>query len=110
MARCTNETVEPVDTYVGLQIRMRRKALGWTQKELADAMGLSFQQVQKYEVGANRIAASTLARCATALSCQPGDFFPGTGDVHAEIKPLSFLADTPGGAELEALYRHLLPD
>lgn len=49
--------------------------MGITQKELGDAVGVSFQQIQKYEKGANRIGASTLSCLSTALGCKPSDFF-----------------------------------
>lgn len=60
---------DPLDVSVGARIRLRRKAIGVSQSVLADRLGVSFQQVQKYERGANRIAASTLIRCAKALDC-----------------------------------------
>ncbi len=53
-------TPHPVDIHVGARVRMRRKLLGMTQTDLADTMGLTFQQVQKYERGTNRISASRL--------------------------------------------------
>lgn len=109
MARGDKDGVEPVDAYVGQQIRVRRKSLGMSQKDLADAVGLSFQQVQKYEAGVNRLAASTLARCARALSCSPGDFFPADLEIHPST-PLFPLIALPGGAELEVLYRGMTPD
>lgn len=57
-----------LDTAIGTRIRARRRQLGLTQSELAERLGVSFQQVQKYEQGANRIAASTLVAAAAALS------------------------------------------
>ena len=50
----------PVDKHVGSRIRMRRMMLGFSQEKLGDALGLTFQQVQKYEKGANRVGASRL--------------------------------------------------
>jgi transcriptional regulator with XRE-family HTH domain len=58
---------DPIDVRVGLRIRMVRKGLGLTQSALADAIGLSFQQVQKYERGANRVSASMLVHTARFL-------------------------------------------
>src|SRR5687768_17538019 len=58
----------PVDRHVGLRIRMRRKELGISQEKLADALGLTFQQVQKYERAANRVSASKLFEIARALN------------------------------------------
>lgn len=62
-----DKTPNPVDLYVGGRIRMRRRTLGVSQEKLADDLGLTFQQVQKYERGANRVAASTLLTAAQAL-------------------------------------------
>jgi transcriptional regulator with XRE-family HTH domain len=62
-----NSTPDPIDVDVGARIRARRVFLGLSQTKLADALGLTFQQVQKYERGDNRVAASTLVRVAAAL-------------------------------------------
>jgi transcriptional regulator with XRE-family HTH domain len=67
----------PVDREVGLRVRMRRKELGVSQERLADALGITFQQVQKYERGANRISASKLWEIARALNTPVGYFFEG---------------------------------
>lgn len=64
---------EAVEAEIGERIRNRRAVLGMSQAELADRIGMSFQQVQKYERGANRIASSILVRVADALNCAPGD-------------------------------------
>lgn len=64
---------EAVEAEIGERIRNRRAVLGMSQAELADRIGMSFQQVQKYERGANRIASSILVRVADALKCAPGD-------------------------------------
>ena len=66
-----------VDVHVGERVRHRRKFLGISQSELADAIGLTFQQVQKYERGSNRISASKLFEIATALKTSAGYFFEG---------------------------------
>lgn len=68
---------EEVEAEIGERIRSRRAALGMSQAELADRIGMSFQQVQKYERGANRIASSILVRVADALNCAPGDLLVG---------------------------------
>ncbi|MDP3749308.1 MAG: helix-turn-helix transcriptional regulator, partial [Phenylobacterium sp.] len=52
---------DPIDTQVGMQIRARRKSIGSSQSTLAEAIGVSFQQVQKYERGANRVSASMMS-------------------------------------------------
>jgi transcriptional regulator with XRE-family HTH domain len=64
---------EAVEAEIGERIRNRRATLGVSQAELADRIGMSFQQVQKYERGSNRIASSILVRVADALECAPGD-------------------------------------
>jgi transcriptional regulator with XRE-family HTH domain len=71
----------PVDRHVGLRIRMRRKELGISQERLAESIGLTFQQVQKYERAANRVSASKLWEMSRALSTNIGYFYEGLGDV-----------------------------
>src|ERR1700712_5176962 len=61
------------DVQVGQRIRARRLWLGLSQSELGAALGLSFQQVQKYERGANRVSAAVLVRIAERLAVSPGD-------------------------------------
>ena len=63
----TDRSPNPVDLHVGGRIRMRRKLLGVSQERLADDLGLTFQQVQKYERGANRVSASKLYEIAKSL-------------------------------------------
>lgn len=70
----------PIDVHVGLQVRLRRKELKISQEKLAEALGLTFQQVQKYERGANRISASKLYEIARALHVPIGWFFEGLSD------------------------------
>ncbi len=67
----------PVDLHVGMRIRARRKSLGLSQDKLAMALGLTFQQVQKYERGANRISASKLYEAARILGVPIPFFFEG---------------------------------
>jgi transcriptional regulator with XRE-family HTH domain len=71
------ENGHPVDRHVGAQIRLRRRSLGMSQSVLADRVGLTFQQIQKYERGANRVSASMLYEIAKALDAPLGDFFEG---------------------------------
>ena len=66
-----------VDAHVGRRIRERRKALGLSQEKLGDALGISFQQVQKYEIDLNRVSASRLWDTAKALEVDVGYFFEG---------------------------------
>lgn len=65
-----------VDVFVGARISLRRSALGLSQTALAQQLGISFQQVQKYETGQNRISASRLHRVATVLGTSVEAFFP----------------------------------
>ena len=67
---------DPVDAFVGARIALRRAAMGLSQTVLAQRLGVSFQQVQKYETGANRISASRLHRLAVVLATSPAAFFP----------------------------------
>ena len=66
-----------VDCHVGQQIKIRRVLQGISQAALAASIGVSFQQIQKYEKGANRISAGHLFELARALSCTPNDLFEG---------------------------------
>ena len=68
---------EPTDTFVGQNIRLFRKAKGLSQTQLGDAIGVTFQQVQKYENGFNRVGSSRLVRIATALDVPVQSFFAG---------------------------------
>ncbi|MEE4211090.1 MAG: helix-turn-helix transcriptional regulator [Parvularcula sp.] len=69
-----------VDLHVGQRLRQRRTLLGMTQQKLADAVGIKFQQIQKYESGANRISASRLWVIATALDVPVSHFFEGLSE------------------------------
>lgn len=77
----------PVDVHVGARVRLRRTLLGMSQERLGDALGLTFQQVQKYERGANRIGASRLYDLARALQVPVGFFFDDLPDGVAEGGP-----------------------
>jgi len=67
----------PIDTHVGNRVRMRRMVVGLSQEKVAKALGLTFQQVQKYEKGTNRISASRLHRLASILQVTVPFFFEG---------------------------------
>ena len=73
----TRSSPNPIDIYVGSRLRMRRMMLGMSQEKLADAFGLTFQQVQKYEKGTNRISASRLQQAANLLQVPVPFFFEG---------------------------------
>jgi transcriptional regulator with XRE-family HTH domain len=108
------EGPHPVDRHVGLHIRMRRKALGISQERLAEALGLTFQQVQKYERGANRVSASKLFEIARALKTNVAYFYEGLEDEAHEPAARGFIGAnaqqfllTPEGLELAATFPKL---
>lgn len=72
-----NRSPKDVDIFAGEQLKKRRKELGMSQKVLAEALGVTFQQVQKYEKGLNRIGASRLYDLCEALKTKPSYFFKG---------------------------------
>jgi|AGTN01.2.fsa_nt_gi Predicted transcriptional regulators len=74
-ARLPDGEPNPVDLHVGSRLRLRRTLLGLSQEELGGAMGLTFQQIQKYERGANRISASRLFDLSRVLSVPVSFFF-----------------------------------
>jgi transcriptional regulator with XRE-family HTH domain len=80
--------------HVGARIRLRRNMLRVTQEKLGEALGLTFQQVQKYERGANRVGASRLLEMARVLDVPVGFFFDDTDPVRAPAMP-SFAEPTP---------------
>ncbi len=67
----------PIDKHVGSRVRMRRVLLGMSQEKLGEALSLTFQQVQKYEKGTNRIGASRLQQISKTLNVPPAYFFDG---------------------------------
>lgn len=73
----------PIDRHVGLRVRMRRLMLDMSQTELGNALGLTFQQIQKYEKGANRIGASRLQQIAQVLQVPVTFFFDGAPNAPA---------------------------
>ena len=75
-----------VDEFVGARVRERRKQLGLSQERLADTLGVSFQQVQKYEIGINRVAAGRLYDISNSLDVDIGYFFKGVEKATARKK------------------------
>ena len=102
-----------IDVLVGKRIRARRHAMGVSQTELGDAIGVKFQQIQKYETGANRVSASRLWAVAEKLGVDVVYFFGGIkrSDESAEvtdepIDKMEFLSDRDA-IEMMELYRKL---
>jgi transcriptional regulator with XRE-family HTH domain len=79
----------PTDKHVGARVRMRRMMLGMSQEKLGDALGLTFQQVQKYEKGANRIGASRLQQISHILQVPVSFFFDGAPNVPGQPEGLT---------------------
>src|SRR6187455_1914404 len=79
----TKKTPNPTDKHVGSRVRMRRMMLGMSQEKLGDALGLTFQQVQKYEKGTNRIGASRLQQISEVLQVPVSFFFEGVPNATA---------------------------
>ena len=77
MAKRKKEAPDPIDRHVGARVKARRTGLGVSQSDLGKVIDVTFQQVQKYENGSNRIGASNLFKIATALGVEVGYFFEG---------------------------------
>jgi transcriptional regulator with XRE-family HTH domain len=103
----------PIDVHVGGRIRMRRLLLGMNQETLANALGLTFQQVQKYEGGANRVSASRLSAMAEILGVPISYFFgdlrPDDADVSPEDREWREHLQRPETIELIRMY-YAIPD
>lgn len=98
----------PIDVHVGMRIRQRRWMMGMTQQQLAEMVGTKFQQIQKYETGANRVSASRLWWIAQALEVGVEHFFdemkPNPED-GAEVTKLSVADDKFNQREAQELLR-----
>lgn len=109
-----------IDKHVGNRVRMRRLMLSMSQDKLANALDVSFQQVQKYEKGTNRVGASRLQKIAQILQVPVGFFFDGAPNIDAppspagasEVPPPSYFFDflaTPDGLALTKAFTQI-PD
>lgn len=96
------DTPHPIDLAVGMRIRMRRDELGLTQQDLARAVGVTFQQVQKYERGTNRVSASRLIQIAERLKTTGSALLGEDGSETAEIQ--GSLLSEPGAIDLLRAY------
>jgi transcriptional regulator with XRE-family HTH domain len=105
----------PIDAHVGSRMRMRRMMLGMSQEKLATAFGVSFQQVQKYEKGMNRMGSSRLQHAATVLNVPVSYFFEGGADGPFESPsdlPPSYVDDfvtTSDGLRLMKAFMRIRP-
>ena len=96
----------PIDIHVGSRVRLRRMMLGMSQEKLGDQLGITFQQIQKYEKGTNRIGASRLQNIARVLSVPVSFFFedapggpsetPGVAEPAATNYVVDFLSSSEG--------------
>ena len=111
--RAQPDNLTVIDLYVGANIRIRRKELGLSQIQLAEAVGVSFQQLQKYERGTNRVSSSTLFVMSKVLKVPIQFFFAGLGDQADGIAPASAgvgdLLSENGSLQLLSTYRRLTP-
>jgi transcriptional regulator with XRE-family HTH domain len=96
MGQVAKKVPNPIDRHVGSRVRMRRMMLGMSQEKLGDALGLTFQQVQKYEKGANRIGASRLQQISQILQVPVSFFFEGAPSQRTD-RPEGF-AEAPSPA------------
>ncbi|MFV0298375.1 MAG: helix-turn-helix domain-containing protein [Hyphomicrobiaceae bacterium] len=84
----------PIDVYVGSRVRLRRMLLGISQEKLGERLGLTFQQVQKYEKGVNRIGASRLFDLSVVLEVPIAFFFEDAPADEARVQPASGFAES----------------
>lgn len=111
MRTLDSDAPDPIDIHVGRQLRVHRLALGVSQQALADALAVSFQQIQKYESGANRISASKLYKASRALGIAPSALFEGL-EVDDGSNVLGQYADfiaVPSSNRLAAAFPQLTP-
>ena len=108
MASKPEASADPIDVAVGARIRLLRKLKGLSQQALAEAAGVTFQQIQKYERGSNRVSASMLARIAGTLDAPVAEMFGETNPNNSGAidEVVSLLAE-PGALELLKAYADL---
>jgi len=113
MAEENKKKPNPIDTHVGSRIRLRRNMLGMSQEKLGENLGITFQQIQKYEKGTNRVGASRLQAIASILGVPVSFFFedaPGqdhAGTGFSEESPTAFAMEfcsTPEGLQLNRAF------
>jgi transcriptional regulator with XRE-family HTH domain len=94
---------DPTDVHVGSRVRLRRNMLGLSQEKLGEAIGLTFQQIQKYERGANRIGASRLHDLSRVLDVPVSFFFDDIDPVRAPAIPGGFSEPPADGFDADPL-------
>lgn len=102
----TKKTPNPIDIHVGSRVRLRRMMVGMSQEKLGEQLGITFQQIQKYEKGTNRIGASRLQHIARVLTVPVSFFFedapggapqqPGMGEENSASFVVDFLSTSEG--------------
>jgi len=102
----TRQGPDPIDVAVGARVRIRRRWLGFSQTQLANALGITFQQVQKYERGSNRVSASMLVKIAAKLETTVAALVGEDGQAPVEAVVYAQLA-TPGATELLAFFAQI---
>ena len=107
MAGKPQALADPVDIAVGARIRLLRKVRGLSQQALAEAAGVTFQQIQKYERGANRVSASMLARIAQALDTPVAEMFGETSGPSGAVDEVAAMLSQPGAIALLRAYAAL---
>ena len=107
MANRPEAAADPVDVAVGARIRLLRKVRGLSQQALAEAAGVTFQQIQKYERGANRVSASMLSRIAATLDAPVSEMFGEQNAGSGSIDDVAALLSEPGALELLRAYTML---
>lgn len=111
-------SANPVDSHVGSKIRLRRQVLKMSQEKLGESLGVTFQQVQKYERGANRVGASRLWKLSQVLDVPIGYFFEGVagtkiaeGVAEDEQPPITYdFVNSPDGQELISVFARIKSD
>ncbi|MGC1303513.1 MAG: helix-turn-helix transcriptional regulator [Caulobacteraceae bacterium] len=99
---------DPIDVAVGLRLRTLRKSRGMSQEQLGRALGITFQQIQKYERGTNRISASMLVKSARALSVAPTSLLPEEGEPAPKSPAImALIAQLRGAEELIESYSRI---
>jgi transcriptional regulator with XRE-family HTH domain len=99
------KTPHRIDVEVGQRIRARRAAIGMSQEGLADHCKITFQQIQKYEKGVNRVSASRIHQIADALKCKPIDLIGGCDGGSDNL--IEQLVAEPGAVKLLQLYKSI---